>query len=172
MDKGPLFEVPITVVQPIVVGADDMFVHRIPQQVYQPNTIVRQFLNVPRYATWAVLKLRADDANGGKFLVHTVQVLAAKYCKALETHKIFTVSNECDTLVPFKCEGDNIVEVCIAKYWSNLGQTSVTASVEFHGVHSINGSKFYFFHISFILTPIQYVSTFHKRYNACRKWDP
>ncbi|XP_055686753.1 tripeptidyl-peptidase 2 [Lutzomyia longipalpis] len=139
VDKGPVFEVPITVVQPNVVGAEQLFVHRIQQQVYLPNTIVRQFLNVPRYATWAVLKLRADDANGGKFLVHTMQVLPSKYCKALETHKIVAVSNECDTLVPFKCEGDNILEVCIAKYWSNLGQTSIMASVEFHGVFSPNG---------------------------------
>uniref|UniRef100_A0A7G3B1B0 Putative tripeptidyl-peptidase 2 n=1 Tax=Lutzomyia longipalpis TaxID=7200 RepID=A0A7G3B1B0_LUTLO len=141
VDKGPVFEVPITVVQPNVVGAEQLFVHRIQQQVYLPNTIVRQFLNVPRYATWAVLKLRADDANGGKFLVHTMQVLPSKYCKALETHKIVAVSNECDTLVPFKCEGDNILEVCIAKYWSNLGQTSIMASVEFHGVFSPNGSN-------------------------------
>ncbi|GAB0096149.1 Tripeptidyl-peptidase 2 [Sergentomyia squamirostris] len=139
-DKGPLFEVPITVVQPIVVGVDQGFTHRLPEQVYQPNTIVRQFINVPKYATWALLKLKSEDSNGGKFLVHTLQIIPSKFCKALETQKIIAVSNECDTILPFKCEGDNILEVCIAKYWSNLGQTTINASVEFHGIYSVNGN--------------------------------
>ncbi|XP_059614675.1 tripeptidyl-peptidase 2 [Phlebotomus argentipes] len=140
VDKGPVFEVPITVVQPIVVGPDQLFVHRIPEQTYLPNTIVRQFISVPRYATWAVLKLKAEDNVGGKFFVHTVQILPAKYCRALETQKIVSVCNESDTLLPFKCEGDNILEICIAKYWSNLGQTNISASVEFHGIYSANGN--------------------------------
>lgn len=36
----------------------------------------------------------------------------------------------------FKFQQNNILEVCIAKYWSNFGTATLNASIEFHGVRA------------------------------------
>lgn len=40
----------------------------------------------------------------------------------------------------FISQQNNILEVCIAKYWSNFGDTSLKSSIEFHGIR-MNGDK-------------------------------
>lgn len=45
-----------------------------------------------------------NDKVGGKFLVHTMQIINQKYCKAMETAKILPVTPENTTLHPFKCQ--------------------------------------------------------------------
>lgn len=53
----------------------------------------------------ATLELISSDPNdkvGGKFLIHTMQVLKDKYCKQLETQKILPVNSENCTYHPFK----------------------------------------------------------------------
>lgn len=40
----------------------------------------------------------------GKFFVHTLQVLPKKFCKALETQKIYSVNGDDWTINAFKCE--------------------------------------------------------------------
>lgn len=107
-----------------------------------------------------MLKLRSNDtvkSTQAKFLIHTMQVLPQKFCKTLETQKILPVSQENETLHYFKVEvnisnvltafrhsknlisfyisqQNNILEVCIAKYWSNFGETNLKSSIEFHGI--------------------------------------
>lgn len=70
-----------------------------------------------------------------------MQILPQKYCKALETQKLLPVSNDIETVHSFKCEGSNILEICIAKYWSNFGEVSIKFSIEFHGVYTNGGCK-------------------------------
>lgn len=41
----------------------------------------------------------------------------------------------------FPFQQNNILEVCIAKYWSNFGTTTLNASIEFHGVRANLPSK-------------------------------
>lgn len=139
VELGHLFEIPITVVQPLEVTASTGFVFTAESQVFTPNTIARHFLQVPNFATWAILRMRATDDDVHKFFVHTMQILPLRYCNAMETQRIVTLSSESETLLPFKCEGNNVLEVCLAKYWSNLGSTTVTLSVEFHGIHPVSG---------------------------------
>jgi tripeptidyl-peptidase II len=86
----------------------------------------------------------ADDPKdkvGGKFLVHTMQVLPNMYCKAMETQKILPVNGETPTVHLFKCVADNILEVCIAKYWSNFGDVTLNFKVKFHGIATKNECK-------------------------------
>lgn len=86
-----------------------------------------------------------------------MQIVPQKFCKTFDTQKILPVSSENDTLHHFRVEvknpiifkilcflkfsqckflpqQNNILEVCIAKYWSNFGTTTLNASIEFHGV--------------------------------------
>lgn len=94
-----------------------------------------------------MLKIKSADAVedlGGKFLIHTMQIMPLLFCKAMETLKVLPVSNENETVHAFKCEENNILEVCVAKYWSNFGETHITYSIEFHGVHTTSSSKLIF----------------------------
>lgn len=105
VEKGTLFEVPITVVQPVVID-NAKFEYKNAVDKCRPNTIIRDFILVPKNATYAILEMVSGDPNnkvGGKFLVHTMQLLPAKYCKALETQKILPVVSETTTSHPFKC---------------------------------------------------------------------
>jgi tripeptidyl-peptidase II len=141
-EKGTIFEVPITVVQPFIVDSSRFEFQPEPATLLcKPNTIIRDFIYVPRNATYAVLEMMSADAKdkvGGKFLVHTMQIVDQRFCKFMETAKILPVNGENVTSHPFKCVGDTILEVCIAKYWSNFGEVPLQYKVKFHGFKSNN----------------------------------
>lgn len=139
--KGFLFEIPITVVQPVEVSAQEMFTRPTELCHFKPNTIVRRFIHVPTYATWVVLRLRSQDPLPHKFFVHTMQVIPFKNCTSMETQRFVTITNETEFVHTFKCEGNNVLEVCIAKYWSAPGATELAVNVEFHGISTSNDSE-------------------------------
>jgi tripeptidyl-peptidase-2 len=140
-EKGIIFEVPITVVQPHEV--DLLRYEFAPSNVVlcKPNTIIRDFIVIPPNATYAVLEMISADSKdkvGGKFFVHTMQSIEQKFCKYMETVKVLPVNGESPTTHAFKCVGGNVVEVCIAKYWSNFGEVPLQYKVKFHGFKSNN----------------------------------
>ena len=54
VDKGPLFRIPITVVQPSVIPKSAALPDLVFTNVaFKPNTIRRHFIMVPEDATWA-----------------------------------------------------------------------------------------------------------------------
>lgn len=66
IEKGTLFEVPITVVQPIELNPQSNWKLDFETRVYKPNTITRHFVLVPNNATWAgmlhgIIKLPSLD---------------------------------------------------------------------------------------------------------------
>ncbi|XP_059224472.1 tripeptidyl-peptidase 2 [Stomoxys calcitrans] len=146
VQKGSLFEIPVTVVQPHRIDWQESRLYQPTTQnadgsiEFQPNTIQREFILVPPRATWAVLRMRSTDKNRdkdvGKFFVHTVQLLPKSSCRVLETMKILSVNSENETTLAFKCQENNILEVCIAKYWSNFGSSHLKYSLEFHGIQA------------------------------------
>lgn len=140
-EKGVIFEVPITIVNPHEV--DYLRCEYTPPSVVlcKPNTIIRDFILVPLNATYAVLEMISADSKdkvGGKFFIHTMQSIEQKFCKHLETIKVLPVNGESTTTHAFKCVGGNIVEVCIAKYWSNFGELPLQYKIKFHGFKSNN----------------------------------
>lgn len=148
VQKGALFEIPVTIVQPHVINCNESVTFECTSTKsdgsieFQPNTIQRDFIMVPHGATWAVLRMRSSDKNRenliGKFFVHTMQILPRMSCRAMETMKILPVNSENETTLHFICQEDNILELCIAKYWSNYGTTHIKYSLEFHGIKAIN----------------------------------
>ncbi|KFB50300.1 AGAP004870-PA-like protein [Anopheles sinensis] len=143
-EKGFLFEIPVTVVQPHVLDPKtNELVRRDAPVDCKPNTIIREFILVPKYATWAVIEMISADPNdavGGKFFLHTLQILPMKYCKAMEMQKILPVNGTAPTIQPVMVTGDHIIEICIAKFWSNFGTLPLKYSVKFHGISPLNGS--------------------------------
>lgn len=97
-----------------------------------------------RFVLLAVLELTSDSPNdyvGGRFWIHTQQILPNKYCKALETQKMLTVNCENYTQHVFRCAEENVLELCIAKYWSSYGEVPLKYRLKFHGVNAKNGRK-------------------------------
>ncbi|KAH8371854.1 hypothetical protein KR093_009109 [Drosophila rubida] len=153
VQKGPLFEIPVTVVQPHVLDnventpVFEPASNRGDKSVeFQPNTIQRDFILVPDKATWAVLRMRITDPNRGndigKFFLHTNQLLPHKSCRKLETMKIIGVNSEFETTTTFPVTANKILELCIAKYWCNHGQSHLKYSLEFRGVSANNPNAY------------------------------
>uniref|UniRef100_A0A1A9X3J7 Tripeptidyl-peptidase 2 n=1 Tax=Glossina brevipalpis TaxID=37001 RepID=A0A1A9X3J7_9MUSC len=148
VEKGSLFEIPVTIVQPHVIDCEETRLHEPISHTtdgsfeFQPGTIKRDFILVPPRATWAVLRMRSTDKicgkDVGKFFVHTVQLLPKSSCRVLETMKLLTVNSENETSLAFKCQENNILELCIAKYWSNFGSIHLKYNLEFHGIQATN----------------------------------
>ncbi|XP_015431328.1 PREDICTED: tripeptidyl-peptidase 2 [Dufourea novaeangliae] len=140
--KGPVFQIPITVVQPqplpkTAVLPDISFTNIL----FKPNTIRRHFILVPEDATWAVIRLRSTEKDKtGRFVVHSIQLKPRLACKTLEVSKMLSVPSQSETVHPFAVQGGLILEVVIAKYWANLGDMLIDYSIEFHGIHMINGN--------------------------------
>uniref|UniRef100_V5I9M9 Tripeptidyl-peptidase 2 n=1 Tax=Anoplophora glabripennis TaxID=217634 RepID=V5I9M9_ANOGL len=132
VEKGPVFKVPITVIQPKEV-MEVKYQISYGKINFKPNTIRRHYYVVPNMATWAVLKL-ASDEDSGRFVVHTLQAIPRQHCKALETNKTVAVTSKSDSFLCFPVKGDLVLEVVIAKYWANLGEANVDYSISFHGV--------------------------------------
>lgn len=140
--KGPVFQIPITVVQPQTLPKTAV----LPDLAYtnilfKPNTIRRHFILVPEDATWAVVRLKSTEKDKtGRFVIHSVQLKPRLSCKTLEVNKLFTVTSQSEIVHPFAVQGGLILEVVIAKYWANIGDMLVDYFIEFHGVHIINGN--------------------------------
>ncbi|XP_046586806.1 tripeptidyl-peptidase 2 isoform X1 [Neodiprion lecontei] len=142
VEKGPVFQVPVTVVQPMALPKTAVLpdVH-FTNVLFKPNTIRRHFILVPDDATWAVLRLKGTEKDkNGRFVIHTVQLKPKLVCKTLESNKMTNVTSQSETSHGFSVEGNIILEVVVAKYWANLGDMLVDYSIEFHGVHMISGN--------------------------------
>lgn len=152
IQKGVLFEIPVTVVQPHTINCSETHIFECSSAKndgsieFQPNTIRRDFILVPNRATWAVLRMRSTEKDRekdiGKFFVHTMQLRPKTSCRLLENMKILAVNSDSDSTLHFTCEEDNILELCVAKYWSNYGTTHIKYSLEFHGIQAISASPY------------------------------
>lgn len=141
VDKGPVFRVPITVLQPQpLMTAQPSIVCK--DVMFKPATIVRHFIVVPPEATWGVLKMTTEDKEKtGRFLIHTMQLLPRQSCRTHETQKLITVCAEAPTLMPFQVVGGVTLEVVVAKYWANIGDLAIDYSIDFHGLKPDFGSR-------------------------------
>lgn len=138
-DKGPLFSIPITVIQPFEFKPDEMPVLEYKNVNFRPNELQRHFIMVPEYATWGVLKLRCSKPGRlGRFVVHTMQILSKKSCKQQEFQKVISLTCQSNTVLSFQVKGGIILEVVVGKYWANLGDLEVDYSISLHGIRSDN----------------------------------
>ncbi|CAF4861656.1 unnamed protein product [Pieris macdunnoughi] len=138
IEKGPVFRIPVTVLQPQPLppsAAAPQLTHS--NVVFKPATIRRHLVIPPLEATWGVLKMSLAGNNGevsGRFLVHCMQLAPQRSCRTHETHKMLAITSEAPTLLPFQLIGGVTLEVVIAKYWANLGDLCMDYTLEFHGL--------------------------------------
>ncbi|XP_052750158.1 tripeptidyl-peptidase 2 [Galleria mellonella] len=145
-EKGPVFRVPVTVLQPTPLPPPPAAPQFTATDVlFKPANIKRHFFMPPQGATWGVLKMwTTDHNNSGRFLVHTMQLLPRRSCRCHETQKMVNVSSEAPTLLPFQVVGGVLIEVVIAKYWANIGDLIMSYTIEFHGLKPDFGSRLVF----------------------------
>lgn len=137
--KGTVFEVPVTVVQPHVIDIARSNIFLLPAQSYKSSTITRTFLQVPAKCTWALLRLGSPNSTNmqpARFFVHTLQLVAQRYCKDYETQRLFSVTQDTQSVHAFRVVENNVLELCIAKFWSTAGVADLVASIEFRGIQT------------------------------------
>lgn len=138
-DKGPLFSVPITIIQPQEFSPEELPQLEHKNINFKPNEIRRHFLMVPEHATWGVVKLRCSKpGKTGRFVIHTMQILSKRSCKQQEFEKVLSLTSQSDSILSFQIKGGVILEVVIGKYWANIGDVEVDYSISLHGIRPDN----------------------------------
>ncbi|GAX82749.1 hypothetical protein CEUSTIGMA_g10175.t1 [Chlamydomonas eustigma] len=148
--RGPLFRVPITVIKPVkvpqqleAVEASVSFLPAAPALPnlsmgplhFNPGTEHRQFMEVPEGASWAEITLTAGNHDTPKiFLLRATQLQPHLSYKRTESSRQATLSAGSEFIWTLPVVPGCTVEVTLAQFWSSLGSSSLSATIEFHGV--------------------------------------
>uniref|UniRef100_A0A2R5LKX2 Tripeptidyl-peptidase 2 n=1 Tax=Ornithodoros turicata TaxID=34597 RepID=A0A2R5LKX2_9ACAR len=134
-EKGPVFEIPITVIKPKTVSAETCYEFVAKSVTLKPGIINREFLAVPRGATWASITIKSCDVQQSAHLVlHALQLRNSLSCRNYETFKGFQVAPQAEVTYAFVVVEDGTLEVCLSKWWSNLGEVLVDYRITFYGL--------------------------------------
>lgn len=135
--RGVLFTVPVTVIKPEPVG--NPVVRYTPSLL--PGTITRRFFMPPTTATYAdVVLSRAvgDDADsnaaGKLYMFHVMQFEPFVRQSKSSFQKAFFLRPGDEVSYSLDLLGGLTTEVCLAQFWSALGDSKVTVDIRFHGI--------------------------------------
>ncbi|XP_039278356.1 tripeptidyl-peptidase 2 isoform X2 [Nilaparvata lugens] len=135
VEKGPVFNVEVTVVRPTAVPDTCRGEIKFQNVEFKPNTIKRHFVVVPDDVSWAVLTLKGlEEDKTERFVIHCVQLKPKTSCSTFEFHKMVTVSSQTACELRFQVQGGVVLEYVIAKYWTCLGDMKLDYSIMFNGV--------------------------------------
>lgn len=127
--RGPLVRVPITVVVPQPATA-------APREIQlQPGRMERLFVAVPDGATWADLVIeRVDDGVPGRYMVQAVQKHDGLTFRDRQSEGMVTIPAGGRTSRSFAVTGGKTLELCIAQFWSSLGETRLRSTLRFQSL--------------------------------------
>ncbi|KAL6054111.1 tripeptidyl-peptidase II Tpp2, variant 2 [Balamuthia mandrillaris] len=106
---------------------------------FSSGFIFRKFVSVPMGATHAKVKIRTRNIDTKRLLVlHALQLLPEKAFCHTETEKYLWCHGPIidEQVVTFKIVSGITLELCLAQFWSSLGDTVVDLMVEFYGLSS------------------------------------
>ncbi|CAN8022247.1 unnamed protein product [Ixodes persulcatus] len=133
--KGAVFDIPITVVKPRRLTERDGYELRAKGVTLKPGVMQREFVVVPTGATWASLQVKsADPQNVAHVVVHAVQLKQQMSCQASEFQKTFPLAPASEASFAFSVFDDSTLELCLSKWWTNLGDVVVDYSLSFFGL--------------------------------------
>jgi len=131
---GPLFRVPVTLIVPRAVNGPVPVSQSL---AFQPGGVSRNFLSVPAYATWAEVRLRAVYLPAGPrvFYLHAVQRRPHMSYRDSQAKKAFRLreQGQRESFV-FAVRPGLTLELCVAQFWSSLGESTLDLEVHFHGL--------------------------------------
>ncbi|KAJ2783388.1 hypothetical protein GGI15_002600 [Coemansia interrupta] len=147
MERGPVFEFPVTVTKPLKIGASACT--RFSNVVLEKAGSVRRFIDVPTGATRAEINVvRRNDSKemteAASMVVHCVQMSPqhrdTKYNKTqryMLGHESFVAGGGCaEQESPFSVDvvGNSTLEICMTLVWKHFERYEIDVSVSFHGV--------------------------------------
>ncbi|KAJ3022226.1 tripeptidyl-peptidase II Tpp2 [Thoreauomyces humboldtii] len=153
MDAGPIFSVPVTVCKLDGVPSARNSAETTPTPSFlswrrlrfQPGQIRRQFVAVPVGASFAQLTVKSANRDSpARFIVHTMQlgkqtrrsVFEQQYGIELSRNGSAGADEQASTHTKlFRVLPYVTMEICLAQFWSSLGDSEVDVEVEFHGVN-------------------------------------
>ncbi|XP_022341956.2 tripeptidyl-peptidase 2-like [Crassostrea virginica] len=134
-EKGPVFRFPITVVVPSKVDDEIKWEKTYTDVSFKPGQVNRHFIQVPTGASIAVLKVESKDKEKScRMLLHAVQNLPQHQYTKLEFEKFVTLADTGESTHAFRVEENGTLELCMAKWWANLGNVILNYSITFHGI--------------------------------------
>ena len=146
---GPLFRVPVAVIRPhadlMAPGAG--LTYGYDALPFAPGHIERRFVVPPTGATWATVTIEARAAPRSRelagscaYMLHTTQLLPSTSIQELEYVTRLTLLGGSTPAAArhsthsMDVVGGVLMEVTVAQWWSSLGDTDVSLSIEFHGL--------------------------------------
>ncbi|CAG8455950.1 13834_t:CDS:10 [Funneliformis caledonium] len=149
-DRGPLFRVPVTVTRPIILSNGSKVT--FDNWSFGPGHIERRFIKVPDGATFADLTIKfstTKPTSPARFRLHMMQLLPQKRFTSHEVANYFFLGQgsygdgngeEQIEKKRFAVRGGITLEVCLAQFWSNLGNHMVSLDLTFHGIQIANNT--------------------------------
>ena len=139
--RGPLFRLPITVVSPKKMDHRSVNVD-LGSFDFTAGKEIRRLIAIPYGTTWADVKITANDLDGrrlyffeGRSFLPEMRI--DEIAKEMTLH---LVSGDKRSIV-FSVVGGRMLEICLAQYWSSLGDSSVSVEIEFHGLQIVQGTQ-------------------------------
>ncbi|KAK3925767.1 Tripeptidyl-peptidase 2 [Frankliniella fusca] len=133
IEKGPVFRILITLVQPHVFSANQEKKElAFNDVVFKPSQMQRHYILVPENATWAVIKLLANDRCNVR--LHTLQLRPRKTSKSNQYHKSIQLNPNIESVHSLAVKGGIIMEVVVAKFWTDMTESTLHYSIAFHGI--------------------------------------
>ncbi|CAG8458801.1 9948_t:CDS:2 [Ambispora gerdemannii] len=151
----PLFKVPVTIVKPSILNSGTKYL--LNSLSFGPGHIERNFVKVPDGATFADVVFRfsaTQNTDPARLWVHLLQLSPQSRFTKYEREYYFTIgkgsygnSNGDEQIEKkrFAVLGGVTLEVCLAQFWSSLGNHAVSLEFTFHGIqlanHTANGEN-------------------------------
>jgi tripeptidyl-peptidase II len=129
-ERGPLFEVPVTVIkppppQPECAATADL----------TAGSVVRGLASVPAGASWVDVHVQLTEADGPRrLLLHAVQLLPGQTFEEGQSKQSINVEPGSEYVHSLPVVAGRTLEVVLAQYWESLGQTQVEWSLRFRGL--------------------------------------
>jgi len=141
-EANPLFKIPITIIKPenkIDDSAIDFYYNDLK---FGSGDIKRLFLNVPKNANVIEVILKSKNRNtNARFTLHTIQLLKQQCYKVRENEFAFGLnassldeSQEQKFTKWYPVVPNTIIELCLAQFWSSLGESTISFEVHFHSI--------------------------------------
>lgn len=139
-DRGPVFRIPVTVIKPEPLAADGVWRGKLK---LGPGKLERRFFALPAGAEWAELRMNtAGQEDGHRLVVHTGQRLPASMYSRNSSRNYFTFDGDDERVHSFAVRGGYTLELCLAQYWSSLGETEVDFEFVVRGLRPVDRHVF------------------------------
>lgn len=140
-DTAPLVRIPVTLVESESVDENADGRVELGDMSFVAGQIQRRFIKVPAGATWLDLNIRSklgasvDTSDTRLMVVHCQQLRPHEaHRDAHMLEKYFRLAPWSEHPFGMAVHEGGVVEVTIAQFWSSLGSTVLTTTLDFNGV--------------------------------------